>query len=277
MIRKVYRRVIFPACCKFFKDQCVLRASALTYFTLMAMVPLLALLFGIANGFGYQEQLRGQILDHFTGEQEIVEEIIHFAENFLKNTQKGVIAGLSTLLFFWSAFKILDHIERCFNHIWEVETPRKWKSKCASYLTILVIGPILFILVSSISFFLAQKLRLFLLEIFLSPGIRFWLISLARLLPYCLVWALFTFMYMFLPNAKVRWKPALFAALISGTTYLLLQWVYILSQAGIARYNAIYGSFAVLPLFLFWVQISWYVFLMGAEICYALHHPREVK
>ncbi len=268
-------RVFSLACHKFHTDQCTLRASALTYFILMAMVPLLALLFGIAHGFGYQEHLRTQILGHFTGQEDVVKEIIHFAENLLKNTQKGVIAGLSTLLFFWSVFRMIDHIEGCFNRIWSVKTPRSWKHKCASYVSILVIGPILFVLASSVSFFLVGKLKLYLLEIFLYPGLRFFLISFVQLLPYCLIWVLFTYMYMCLPNAKIHLKFAFFAALIFGTIYQLLQWVYILSQAGIARYNAIYGSFAVLPLFLFWVQISWYVFLMGAEVCYALHHARK--
>jgi membrane protein len=265
-------RVFFIACHGFLEDNCLIRASALTYYSLMATVPILALTFAIAQAFGYQNHLEQQILEHFVEQRLILKEVMYFAHNLLENTKGGVIAGLGVVLLFWSSLKVLSHTEESLNHIWGIKKPRSWKHKLSDYLTLLLIGPLIFIVASSITVLIVSTLKFYILELPLYDTISSFLIFLVQLIPYCLIWVLFTFIYVFMPNTKVRFLSALIAGVLAGTIYQLLQWVYIIFQIGISRYGAIYGSFAAIPLFLFWIQLSWYILLMGAEVSFAIQN-----
>jgi membrane protein len=257
----------------FRRHQGALRASALTFFTLLSLVPVVAMAFGIAKGFGFERRLQQELLENFSAQQEVVRQIIAFAQNLLVHTKGGMIAGIGIVVLFWAVIKVLSNIESAFNHIWAVRS-RPFIRKLSDYLTIMLIGPVLAILSSSVTVFITHQVsaisgRFELLQM-VGPVIYLGL----KLLPYTLIWVLFTLVYIIMPNTRVHFDAALLAGLIAGSAYQATQVAYIHFQILVANYNAIYGSFAALPLFLVWLQISWLIVLFGAEISHAYQFSR---
>ncbi|MBW2602852.1 MAG: YihY/virulence factor BrkB family protein [Deltaproteobacteria bacterium] len=265
-------RILLLATRGFAKDKCPLSASALTFYSILSVVPIVAMAFGIAKGFGFQVLLEKQLMEKFPGQEEVMNRVVAFAHSLLENTKGGMIAGIGILFLLWTVIKLLSHIERSFNDIWEVKTPRNYGRKFSDYLSIMLISPILFILSSSVTVFITTQIAVITQKVALigmfSPVIFFML----KLIPYCLIWILFIFMYMLMPNTRINFSSGLIAGVIAGTIYQIAQWAYITFQVGMARYNAIYGSFAALPLFLIWIQLSWLIVLFGAEISFAYQY-----
>lgn len=267
-------RVIALAARGFREDKIGLRASALTVFTLLAVVPLVALAFGIAKGFGLKAYLEDQIRTFVSGldlpgQEQMLDQIIQFANSFLDNTSGGIIAGIGLIILLWSVFKVFSNIEGSLNAIWQIRKSRSWLRKFSDYFSLMLIGPIAVIISSSALVFIRTQLERIASEIdfigFLSPVILF----LVQLIPYVLIWLLFTFLYIFMPNTRVRFRPALIGGLVAGTAFVITQHIFIHFQIGVSRYNAIYGSFAALPLFIIGLQISWLIVLFGAELSFA--------
>jgi len=262
-------RVVLLALRGFDEDKCQLKASALTFYSLLAIVPVLAMAFGIAEGFGLKGTLQAQLREKLAGQEEVLTRVTGFADSLLENTKTGVVAGIGVLLLLWTVIKVLGNIERSFNDIWGVKKPRSFARKLSDYLSMMLICPILFIIASSVTVFLAGQIKLITERIDLLGAISPLIFASLKLLPYCVIWGLFTFIYIFMPNTRVNFRSALLAGIAAGTIYQLVQWVYVHFQVGVARYNAIYAGFAALPLFLIWLQLSWLVVLFGAEIAFA--------
>lgn len=269
MIRML--RTVILAVQGFVRNQGTLRASAMTFFTLLSLVPVVAMAFGIAKGFGFEKRLHDQLLQNFSAQQAVVEQVIAFAQNMLNNTRGGMIAGIGVVVLFWSVIRLLGNIEHCFNHIWGVRS-RSFIRKLSDYLTIMLICPVLVIMSGSVTVFITSQVsaisgRFELLQM-VGPVIYVGL----KLLPFALVWILLTLVYLIMPNTKVRFDGALLAGVVAGTAYQAVQATYIHLQIIVAKYNAIYGSFAALPLFLVWLQVSWLIVIIGAEISHAYQH-----
>lgn len=259
----------------FKEDAGMLRASSLTFYTLLSIVPVAAMAFGIAKGFGFQKVLETQLYENFPGQEEVIGQVVRFAQSLLETTQGGVVAGIGLVLLFWAVIKVLSNIENAFNTIWGVHQPRSTVRKFSDYLSIMLISPLLVFLQSSATVFITTQVSQIAEKIsligYFSP-----LITLSfKLIPYGIVWVLFTMIYLVMPNTRVAFPSALTAGVIAGTGYQLFQWAYIALQVGAARYNAIYGSFAALPLFLVWLQTSWAIVLFGAEISFATQHASD--
>ena len=265
-------RIIILALRGFNQDKCSLRASALTLNTLLSIVPLFAMAFGIAKGFQMEKRLENELLDKFTGHEEVIGKVIEFAGAMLDETRGGLIAGVGVAMLFYFIIRLLTNIENSFNDIWGIPQGRSLARKLSDYLSLILICPILLVMSSSLTVFISTQItniteKIALLGIF-SP-----LISLGlKVLPYGILWLLFTFLYMFMPNIKVRFGAALLGGIVGGTLFQVVQWVYIAFQIGVSKYGAIYGSFAALPLFLIWLQTSWMIMLLGAEISFASQH-----
>ncbi|MGE0076796.1 MAG: YihY/virulence factor BrkB family protein [Bacteroidales bacterium] len=264
-----YLRVILLALRGFNEDKVQIKASALTYFSLMSIVPVFAMIFGIAKGFGFDKYLEQQVINNFRGQEEVMNQVIAFSNSLLARTGGGIIAGIGIVMLFWSVMKVLTNIENSFNDIWQIEKPRTYTRKFTDYLSIMLIAPILLIASSSINIFLAtqissiaEKSELF---GYVSPVLMFVL----QFLPYVLIWVLFSFIFIAMPNTKVSYPSGIIAGIISGSGFIIVQWAYVFLQVGVSKYNAIYGSFAALPLFLIWLQTSWLIVLFGAEISFA--------
>ncbi|MBU1869282.1 MAG: YihY/virulence factor BrkB family protein, partial [Candidatus Omnitrophica bacterium] len=195
--------------------------------------------------------------------------VINFSRTLLDNTKGGVVAGFGVALLFWTIIKVLGNIEHSFNDIWGIKKMRPWGRRFSDYLSVVLICPVLFILASGITVFAKTQAILITEKIAILGAIAPLITLLVDLLPFTVVWVLFTFIYIFMPNTKVNIKSALLAGVVAGTIYQLTQWVYVDFQVGVAKANAIYGSFAALPLFLVWLQLSWRIVLLGAEVSFA--------
>jgi membrane protein len=253
----------------FDENKCLFRASALTYYTLLSIVPIIAVMFGVAKGFGLQKQVEAQLLAKMEGQQEVVAKIIDFSNSLLANTSGGFIAGIGVAFLLWTVIRVLSNIERSFNDIWGVVKPRTFGRKFGDYISMILVCPILWVIAGSTTIFVSSQIQTIIAKLpFLQNfGPVFW--GLLKLLPYCTLWIAFTFIFIFMPNTKVRFLSALTGGIVAGTLFQAVQWVYINFQIGVAKYGAIYGSFAALPLFLIWLQISWLIVLFGAEVSFA--------
>ena len=262
-------RIIILTLRGFDEDKCFFRASSLTFYTLLSIVPVVAMLFGIAKGFGFEKMLEKKLFEQFPGQQDVLTQVIGFARSLLETTQGGLIAGIGLAVLFWSVIKVLSHIEASLNEIWEIKESRTWGRKFSDYLAVMLISPLLILVSSSATVYittqiaqLTQKIALLgMLSPFISLGLK--------LTPYVVIWILFSVIYILMPNTKVNLKAGIMAGIIAGTIYQIVQILYIGFQVGATRYNAIYGSFAAVPMFLLWVQISWWVVLFGAELSFA--------
>ncbi len=253
-------------------DHCSVKASALTFYSLLSVVPIIAMFFGIAKGFGFDKRLQFQLLDKFAGQETILLRVFEFSDSLLQKTRGGIVAGIGVALLFWSVVNVLGYIEQSFNDIWGVEKPRSLARKCSDYLSVAMVCPLLFIMASSLTVTMAGQVK-FVAEIVSRLGVPPGpILLLLDIIPFCLVWALFAFIYIYMPNTKVRLRSGLIAAVVTGTAYQAFQWLYIAFQVGVARANAIYGSFAALPLFLVWLQISWMIVLFGSELSHAVQN-----
>lgn len=261
-------RVLRDTAFGFIEDDCYSKASALTFYSLLSIVPVLAVLFGIAKGFGFETALETEISQRFSEQREVVDKLIQFAYSWLHNAQGGLIAGIGTIALFWSVFGLLSNIETALNAIWKTRFSRPYTRKVSDYLATMIICPIFLVTLSSINVFIHTHFtknpqNSVIIEA-VSPVVLFFF----KLFPFFLSWGLFTFIYMFMPYTKVYARSAITAGIIAGSAFQAWQWIYIKFQIGVSSYGAIYGSFAALPLFLIWLQISWLILLAGAELAF---------
>ena len=250
----------------FNEDKCMLKASALTYYTLFSIVPIIALAFAIAKGFGFQERLEAELLQKFNEQSTILNQAFLYADSLLQTTQGGLIAGVGIILLLWSVMKLLGNIEDSFNEIWEIKKGRTWVRKITDYLSILLIAPIFLLISGGVTVMLETQVTIAVSRVQVLTPLSMFVIKGFAL---SLLWGLFTFLYMVLPNTKVSFKAAAMGAVVSTLLFELVQWAYLSFQIGAVQYNAIYGSFAALPLFLIWVQYSWFIVLFGSELAFA--------
>jgi membrane protein len=270
-------RIIILAWKGFQKNRINLHASALTFYSLLSVVPVAALAFGISKGFGFEEKMEKIIHDLFAGREDLsaaADYLIDFANNMLLEINGGFIAGVGLVVLLWSVMQLLGNIEDSFNAIWEIKKARPFIRKFSDYLAMMMVLPVLFLLASSATVYLSSYFSnsTGFLQ-YIGPLVTF----LINLVPYLIIYLLFTLLYVVMPNTKVNFKYGLYAALISGTIYQIIQWVYIEFQVGVSRYGAIYGSFLALPLFLIWLQLSWLIVLLGAELSFAYQNIEKYE
>ena len=268
---------------RFFTAKRVLqKAAALTYSTLLAIVPILAVVFAIARGFGYNKYIEVWFRGAFESQPQVAETIIGFVNSYLVHTKSGVFLGVGLVFMLYTVLMLVSNVEDTFNEIWQVKKPRSIFRTFTDYLAMFFLFPIILVITSGLSLFIttvANSMPDFLL---LGSFVRF----LIDLLPYVLMSAMFMALYVFMPNTHVRFSSVIVPGILSGFAMQGLQIVYIHSQLFLSSYNAIYGSFAALPLFMLWVQISWTICLFGAELCYTNQnldyydydaHPGEIS
>jgi len=262
-------RIIVLAARGFYNDKVQLRASALTFYSLLSIVPIAAIVFAIAKGFDVDNNIKIIIHEKFVSQQKNFDWLLAEAETAIAKTSGGYMAGIGIIILFWSVMSLLTNIESSFNHIWQIRTSRPWHRKITDYLTIMLIAPVFIILSISITLFITINLPDYMVNApildFFKPVISF----LVKFAPYLLSWVGLTVLFIVMPNAKVKFVPALISGIISGTLLQIIQWLYIDLQFGISKLGAIYGSFVAVPLFIIWLQSSWIVVLLGAEISFA--------
>jgi membrane protein len=261
-------RVILLTLRGFTKSQIQQGASSLTYYSLLAIVPIIAILIGIARGFNFEKALEAWALHQFSDQKEVIQRIFIFASESIAKANGGVIAGIGTAILIWSALKILINIEFVMNQIWEVQKGRSFTQRFTDYIALLFVAPIIIFLSSGLTGYVSGFIGFLSKENYLA---RF-LAPLLNATTILLNAILFTFLYVFIPNTRVKLRPSILAGIFTAIAYQILQWVYFYFQIGVAKYNAIYGTFAAFPLFLIWLHLSWVIVLLGAKVCFSLQN-----
>lgn len=265
-------KVIILSVQGFSRDLCPLRASALTLYSILSIVPVIAMLFGISKGFGFEKMLEQQLLEHAPEQDTLVLQLISYAQNLLESTKGGVVAGIGVVVLFWTIINVIGNIEESFNFIWKIGKGRSISRKFSDYLSLMLLAPVLLIASSSITVFLQTKITWLITVIELPEFGTWFVVQVLALSPLVLIIALFAFTFIFMPNHKINYRAGMIAGVIAGIMYYLSQWVYLTLQIGVSSYNAIYGSFAALPLFVVWLQTGWMIVLFGCEVAFFLQN-----
>lgn len=251
----------------FLANNCPQRAAALSYTTILSLVPFFALAFALLKGFGVPNKLAPIILEQVAaGSQETVGKILTYINN--TNMKSLGVIGLATLIL--TVLSLLSDIEEAFNAIWGVKETRPWARKFSDYLSVVMSGPLLLIAATSITTTLQSQVvvkELIALN-YIGPVIY----KAFLFIPYLSIWVALVFLYLFMPNTRVRFSSALIGGMLAGALWQGAQWAYIHLQISVASYNAIYGTLAVLPVFMVWIYSSWVIVLLGVEIVYAHQH-----
>ena len=240
------------------------QASALTYSTLLAIVPMLAVVFAIARGFGYNKYIEVWFRELLASQPQVADAIISFVNSYLIHTKSGIFLGVGLIFMLYTVLMLVNNVEETFNQIWQVNNSRPIIRSFANYLAMFFLFPIIIVISTGLSIFMetvAGKMDDF---VILEPIVH----KLFSFFPFMLMSLLFIFLYVYMPNTKVRFSCAIIPGILAGLAMYLLQIAYIHSQLWVTGYNAIYGSFAALPLFMLWVQISWAICLFGAQLTY---------
>lgn len=245
-------------------------AAAMTYRTVLAIVPVLALLFAVCRGFGFQNMLTSQLYSFFPSQHKLLETAMKFVDSYLAQASEGLFVGVGIVFLLWTVISLMSSLEDSFNSIWDAKEGRTLWRKATDYLGIFIILPILIICSQGITIVFDTTLKKFLPEELLTPTLSVIFTGISFILT-CLF---FTCAYLLIPNAKVKFLNALAAGTLAGLAYTVLQWLFVSGQMYVSKYNAIYGSFSFLPLFLIWLQLVWLFTFVGAEICYASQNFR---
>ena len=241
------------------------RAAALTYRTLLAIVPALALLFAIGRGFGFHNLLQTQLFNYFPSQKEALQKAFEFVDSYLAQASEGIFVGVGIVFLLWTLISLVGSVEDAFNTVWGIKQGRSIWRKITDYTAIFMILPILMICASGLSLFLSETLQNAITFRFLSPVFPI----LLEIATFVLTWLFFAGVYMLIPNTKVKFKHAFISGVISGTAFQLLQWLFVSGQLYVSKYNAIYGSFALLPLLMMWIYLVWVITMSGAVLCYS--------
>jgi len=244
------------------------RASALTYSTLLSIVPLLAVLFAIARGFGFQNIVKSQLFSYFAGQEDLLNKATAFIDKSIEYAQGGIFLGIGVVLLLYTVINLLSNIEDNFNKIWQVKKGRTYFRMFTDYLALIIIAPVFLICNAGATVLLNTTAeQQYLLGLVISP--------LLKVVPFLITTLLFTILYIYLPNTKVKFTSALLGGVFTGVCFQIFQMLYINGQIWISKYNAIYGSFAALPLLLLWLQLTWFLVLFGVQLSFAYQNVNK--
>ena len=240
------------------------QAAALTYSTLLAIVPMLAVVFAIARGFGYNKYIEVWFRQMLSSQPQIADVLVGFVNSYLVHTKSGIFLGVGLVFMLYTVLMLVNNIEETFNQIWQVNSSRPLVRSVTNYLALFFLFPILVIVSTGMSVFLVTIAKQMDSYEVLGPMVR----KLLDLSPYIMLSLFFILIYKYMPNTKVKLSSAIVPGILAGIAMQLLQLFYIHSQIWVTGYNAIYGSFAALPLFMLWVQMSWTICLFGVQLTY---------
>jgi len=256
-----------------FKNQMIfLRASALVYTTMLAIVPLLALAFSVLKGFGFHGRIENMLIRFLTAEQQ---EVTNRIVEYISNTNFKALGAFGLGLLIYTVVKMMNTVESTFNNLWGITRARSVMRKISDYISVLVISPLL--LVVSLALIASLSSNTIVAKLSTYAFFQHFFVLFETVIPLVGVWIAFTAIYIFMPNTRVKFLPALAAGIFSGTLWASAFQVYTQLNIGVARYNAIYGTLAALPIFLIWLYISWLILLIGAQLSYAIQNVKSYQ
>ena len=264
-----YMKVMMITIKTFSSEKIGFQAVALSFFSTMSVIPFVAIVFAITGGFGLADKLKEFLYDYFKNSQQTIDMVLGFAQNIIDTAQSGAVGLVSALLFFWIVVWMMMNVEKVFNNVWRVQKSRNLFRRLSVIIAMLFVSPFIVLVFFGGSFVYSHALSYLGLDLEELSAFKT-----------ILTWALFgviatmTFsaMYKFIPNAPVDYPNALRAAAFSGTAFTVMQYLYLETQVFVSRMNGIYGAFAAVPLFMIWINIGWFIILIGAELSYAFQH-----
>ena len=245
-----------------------MKSASLTYSCIIALVPALALLLAISRGFGFQDIIQSSLYSYFPAQHKALETGMKFVDSYLKEANNGVFVGVGIVLLLWTLVSLLSTVEETFNNIWDIKKDRTIYQKVTDYIAICLLVPVLMVCSSGVSIFMSTIVQNNMRLAFLSPLVNIAL----ETAPLVLAWLAFSLAYFLIPNTKVNIKYAMISGAVCAIAFLIIELLFVNGQIYVSKYNAIYGSFAFLPLLLVWMQLSWLVMLFGCVLTYSLQN-----
>lgn len=264
-----YMKVLMLTIKTFSGEKIGFQAVALSFFSTMSVVPFVAIIFAVTGGLGLADRLVELLHTYFNNSQDTINTVLGFAQNIINTAESSAMGLVSALLFVWLVIWLMLSVERVFNNVWKVRKSRNLFKRLSIIISMLLISPFIVLLFFSGSVVYSHALEYIGLnveEFTVFKTIITWALFAAV--------AAFTFsaMYKFIPNAPVGYWNALKAALPAAVAFTLVQYMYLETQVFVTRLNAVYGAFAAVPLFMLWLNIGWFIILIGAELSYAFQH-----
>ena len=252
-----------------FKDKALnVRANSLSFSLLFAFVPLIAGVFAIARGFGFEELLRERLSSSFLAEANIVPVIIEWVDRYLETARDGVFLGIGLIVLIWAVYAFFNMLEHSFNNIWNVKQTRSFGRRLTNYMVVLLLVPIMIILTSGISIFLNSTQSLAPVLQAIEPIRR----VLLRTVPFIVASGVFTWIFIAIPNTKVRFLSAVIPGVIMGVLFQVVQIFSVYLVILFTRMSLVYGAFSAIPLILIWLHITCWLLLVGAELAFAIQN-----
>ena len=252
-----------------FKDKALnVRANSLSFSLLFAFVPMVAGVFAIARGFGFEELLKERISTSFLAEANIAPMIIEWVERYLETARDGLFLGIGLIVLIWAVYAFFNMLELSFNNIWNVKQSRSFGRRLTNYMVVLLLVPIMIILSSGISIFLNSAASVLPVLQAIEPIRR----VLLRLIPFVVASGVFTWIFIAIPNTKVRFVSAIIPGVIVGILFQLVQMFSVYLVMAFTRMSVVYGAFSAIPLILIWLHITCWLLLVGAQLAFAIQN-----
>ena len=251
-----------------------IRGVALAFFSIMALVPGVALAFAVTNGFGFGDKLQELLLTYFADRADLVQTILGYADNILTATSNGGFGIVTFLSFVWLVFWLMIQVENAFNYVWKADTSRAFWKRISFYIVLSLLLPFV------ISMFMATALMFTNGSglVSLLVNIPFWN-DISDIVSWLIIYGatamVLSLMFKFIPAPKVIYSEALRAGLITAVFYVLFQFIYVSAQVAFNRWNTVFGAVAAIPFLMVWLNFSWQIVLYGAELAYAFQHLDE--
>ena len=264
-----YLKIIILTFRSFSMNRAGIQAAALTFFTLIAIIPFVAVVFAITQGFGYAKEFNDLIYYNFAEQEDVVHWVLQFAQNLLETGKEGFFGIVGFVFFFVSILWVMASVEQSFNRVWQVKNNHSLARKILMYLSLIILSPLIIAGAFAIPLSYHRVIAgLGLDYISISSLVSF----MGRMILFVFVGLFFFLAFKLIPNTKVRIMPAINAAIIITLAFTVVQMVYVETQLFVSRLNAIYGAFAAVPLFMIWININWFILLLGAEMSFAFQN-----
>ena len=277
--RKIhFMQIVYLSALRFFRVRCTMCASSLTTVTMISIVPVLALFFSIAKGFGGYQKLHKEVIDpgmeKWFGANQApdLRKAIDYLLFFVEETDLSSLGIVGLVTIGYALLRLLGAVEDIFNDLWRINTPRPFMRKISDYLTVAMVVPVVLFLSASLS----AAAKSYHISNFLTEQVSWWggKVAILEVMTIPILWLTFSFAYFFLPNTKIQYKAAAIGGVIGGSLWLVFHYVHIYLQVGVANYNALYAGFSAFPIFMIWIFFSWIAVLVGAS-CAAAIQTRE--
>ena len=264
-----YMKVMMITIKTFSSEKIGFQAVALSFFSTMSVIPFVAIVFAITGGFGLADKLKEFLYDYFNNSQQVIDTVLGFAQNIIHAAESSAMGLVSALLFFWIVVWMMMNVERVFNNVWMVQKSRNLFRRLTVIISMLAVSPFVVMVFFGGSFVYSHALEYLGLDVETFSTFK---TILTWTIFGMLATGTFSVMYKYIPNADVDYSNALRAAVFSGMAFTLMQYLYLETQVFVTRLNGIYGAFAAVPLFMIWINIGWFIILIGAELSYAFQH-----